>query len=410
MNKSFLSKLNTLLILSVLMVVVFATSAFSFWYEYDKVDGIIWLNEDASYPKDGWMFLDEDNDGLGYYYFFDEDGKLLVDTITPDYKIVNEKGRLIDNRTGKAVTFGSNANVAESSDSTGYKSAEDFLRKELGFSATSKDLRLAKLPETQTTTRKKNLNEIIVPGEKPQVLIGKNVVFHAEDEDYDPDIDRHVVNHITGGNEYSKKVNGTIFTKTKWTGVIALKGDGANFIATNEKNNFNRVKGKIATHYFTYSDRTTICTFSIWDVDNEEELYATSGFNYNGGINFDVTFFRTTVNRLRFELSVEGQYPKRVAYIKDLVFSFDRQAYKEELEELEEEAIIESMYLDSANIGTVSEAEVVDYDVDEDGQIIMKGNEDYAGPAFDKSFTATVSQAIAPDGTVINNLRPGKEG
>ena len=410
MKNKFFVKKRIFAILSIILVVVMATVAFSFWHEYEKVGGIIWLNEDASYPKDGWKFIDEDLDGLGYYYYFNKDGKLLVDTITPDYRIVNEKGQLIDNKTGKVISFSKNNSIVEGSDSTEYSNPSDFLKKELGYSATSQELKLADGDVTETSVVSKKQYNLMIPGEKPQVIIGQNVVFHAEDEYYDPDIDRKVVNHITGGSEYTKKTNGTIFNKSKWTGVIALKGDGANFVAKNEKNNFNRVKGKIATHYFTYSDRTTICTFSIWDVDNEENLYSTSAFNYNGGINFDVTFYKTTVNNLRFELNVEGQYPKRVVYIKDLVFSFDKQAYKEELEELEEEAIIESMYLDSANIGTVSEAEAVEYEVDEDGQLVSKGNEDYAGPAFDKTFTATQSEAIAPDGTVIRNMIPGKEG
>ena len=409
MKKRIFSKLNVFVVLSITLVVLITTIAFSFWYTYEKVGGIIWLYEDAFYPKDGWYFLDDDNDGLGYFYYFDKNGKLLIDTITPDYRIVNETGKLIDNKTGKPISFSVKNPTTETYDGEEYDSPTDFLKRELGFSAYSQELKLAKQPETKAPT-KNNGNNLIVPGEKPQVLIGKNVVFHSDDEYFDPEIDRKVVNHIISGNEYSKKVNGTIFNKTKWTGVIALKGDGANFIAANEKNNFNRVKGKIATHYFTYSDRTTICTFSIWDVDNEEELYATTGFNYNGGISFDVTFYKTKVSRLRFELSVEGQYPKRVVYIKDLTFSFDKQAFKEEQDELAEEAEIEAIYLASANIGTVSEAEAEDYELDEDGQIIMKGNEDYAGPAFDKSFTATQSEAIAPDGTVIRYMIPGKEG
>ena len=414
MEKKYLTKNRIFVVLITIFVLLLATASFAFWYEYDKVGGIIWLNEDASYPKDGWMYLDEDSDGAGYFYYFEEDGKLLIDTITPDYRVVNEKGQLIDNKTGKPITFSTNKDSSGSSNNSGIYRPTDFLKRELGYSASSQELKLAKGINTDTdenvTIVSKKQYTYTLPGEKPQVIIGKNVVFHAEDEYYDPDIDRKVVNHITGGSEYTKKTNGTIFNKTKWSGVIALKGDGSYFIAKNEKNNFNRIKGKIATHYFTYSDRTTICTLTISDPENEEDLYTTSGFNYNSGINFDITFFKTRVNNLRFELSVEGQYPKRVAYIKDLVFGFDKQAYKDELEELEEEAIIESMYLDAANIGTVSEAEEVEYELDEDGQAIVKGNEDYAGPAFDKLFTATVSEAIAPDGTVIRNIIPGKEG
>lgn len=50
----------------------------------------------TNFPKDKWEVIDEDNDGIGYKYYFDKEGFLLIDTITPDYKIVDEKGRELD--------------------------------------------------------------------------------------------------------------------------------------------------------------------------------------------------------------------------------------------------------------------------------------------------------------------------
>lgn len=399
MNKRIINKSNIFILMLTISVFSISTVGFSFWYLYDKINGYIWLNQDASYPKDGWYFLDDNDDGRGSYYYFDKDGKLLMDTITPDYRVVNEYGQLIDNKTGKVVYLPTDQNVELSTEEQQYQLPSEFLKKRDDF-----------IGAAAMAVLNANANQAAtVPTQNAQVIIGQNVVFHAEDEYYDPDIDRKVVNHITEGNNYSKKVNGTTFTKIKWTNVISLKGDGAYFVAKNEKNNFNRIKGRIATHYFTYSDRTTICRFSIIDPDSDDEIYSTSSFNYNSGISFDVTFYKTQVSRLRFELSVEGQYPTRVCYIKDLQFGFDKKAYDEEMEELAEEEIVESMYRVAANIGTVSEVEFIEEEYDENGDLIEKGNDDTAGPAFDRTLTATQSTTEGPGGGAMRTIIPGRE-
>lgn len=409
MKNNILKKINSkksVFILAVTMSIVFmATMNFAMWLDSKELGGYVWMNEDGSYPTNGWMFIDDNNDGVGSYYCFNKEGVLLVDTITEDYRVVNELGQLIDNASGQPVYIFVDNELAEGEGQINYVLPKEFLKKDNSFDGHAV---LKKIDLPANFFNPNAVAETTTEAPKSQILIGENVVLRKENEYYDPNISRRVENHIISGNSYTKKTSGTIFTKTKWSGVTALKGDGAYFIAKNEKNNFNRVKGKIATHYFTYSDRTTTCAFSIWDVDNEELLYSTSSFNYNNGVSFDVIFYKTLVNNLRFELSVSGEYTSRIAYIKDLVFGFDKQAYKEELEELEEESIIEAMYMEGANISTVSE--IVEYETNEEGEKVEKGNEDYAGPAFDKDFHATRSDIVAPDGSIVKSLIPAKEG
>ena len=64
-----------------------------------KDKNIRWLYSDfdtTRFPKNKWEIIDEDGDSIGYNYYFDKDGYLLIDTITPDYKIVDGKGREVD--------------------------------------------------------------------------------------------------------------------------------------------------------------------------------------------------------------------------------------------------------------------------------------------------------------------------
>lgn len=52
------------------------------WYQAD----------DGSYPASSWHLIDSDGDGLVENYYFDSNGYLLTDTITPDGFQVNEDG------------------------------------------------------------------------------------------------------------------------------------------------------------------------------------------------------------------------------------------------------------------------------------------------------------------------------
>lgn len=49
-------------------------------------------NGDGTYARDGWQWIDGDNDGTAEYYYFDSEGWMLSDTITPDGNRVNADG------------------------------------------------------------------------------------------------------------------------------------------------------------------------------------------------------------------------------------------------------------------------------------------------------------------------------
>ena len=70
------------------------------WQQNEK--GWWWQNNDGSYPAGRWVLLDGNSDGTAEYYYFNQEGYLLTDTRTPDYRTVNADGALL--RNGQAVT------------------------------------------------------------------------------------------------------------------------------------------------------------------------------------------------------------------------------------------------------------------------------------------------------------------
>jgi hypothetical protein len=156
---------------------------------------------------------------------------------------------------------------------------------------------------------------------------------------------------------------------------MALKGTGATITFENPSNNFNKLKGRIATHNFSYSDRTTICTLYIFSDDDGEELLATSEFNYNSGTSFECNFPKKT-KAIRFELEVTGQYTSRVCYLRNCEYGFDREAYEEELYDDD----VEAEY--RRRVGTESDAEYDDGEYGEDeegfvglGEVALEGED-----------------------------------
>lgn len=380
-------------------ILFFRNDTFAKWLFVESENGIMWLNDDNTYPKDTWYIIDDDGDGIGYYYNFDDMGRVLIDTITDDYRIVDNMGRrtLLD---GSPEAVNMNSNEA--------KNMTDDERAALDFYAAAQKGEAGTITGFTSQGSISNVLDSAMPTvagantNDGNVIIGKNVVIKETEAFYDPTIDRHCVEYIKGGNNYSKKVNGTTFTKVKWKEVIALKGTGASIEIENPKNNFNRIRGKIATHYFTYTDRTTMCTLTVFD-EAGTEYFSTTNFNYNAGANIDFTFPKRT-KKLKFELTVDGQYSSRVAYIKDLSFYFNKAAYEEEMEEDEWESLRrENGYNEIVEEEIVYEDEE-EYDSeeseDEDREETTKSSNDSSqGPSFDKALTATSSNAIAPDGS-----------
>ena len=48
--------------------------------------------EGGAYAANGWVWLDGNRDGIWERYYFDDDGWLLTDTVTPDGYRVNRDG------------------------------------------------------------------------------------------------------------------------------------------------------------------------------------------------------------------------------------------------------------------------------------------------------------------------------
>lgn len=416
MMKSRLNMKIKLIALVFVFMFCININTFSFWLYSDVHNGIAWINADLSFPSNQWYLIDDDGDGVGYYYYFDENGMMLMDNIAPDYRIVNEFGqRLLMN--GEIETVGSVIKTDEgvfidenNEDSELYKLAQKNNMVSLMSNQTIANELVEKVKENEFNITS-NLDKDI----SASVILGKNVVIVEEKETFDPTIDRDVTKYIQKSSNFSKKVNGTTFTKVKWKGAMALKGNEAYVDFENPQNNFNRIRGRVATHHFSYSDRTTICSIEVFA--DGEDVTTISGFDYNGGISFDVIFPRKT-KTLRLYLSVEGQYPTRTVYLRDVKYSFNKSAFKEELEEDEEKAEWERILREADpnykpdsefdTMETETEAESEE-ETDEDGNTKSTNDTDSkSGPSFDSSLNATKSEALGPDGQSERRLIPAK--
>ena len=318
-----------------------------------KDKNIRWLYSDydiTRYPKDKWEIIDEDNDNVAYNYYFDKDGYLLIDTITPDYKIVDSKGREVDYNL-KPIKYEINKNIVEE------ESVKD----------------------TNSITDLYNL-----PKKEPsKVLIGKGVVLRKQERIYDTTINKDVINYTSSADRFIKETKGTIYNETRWKKCSSLKGNGGYVVFDNPQNNFNKITGYIATQYNTFDDDNTICTLKVYDadlydkydiehhLDDLDEIYENNSFNNTDAIRFNFTFDRS-IKRLRFEIEAEGNYKNRTCYLKDLRYGFSKVAFKEELErKKEDEEDIEEL----KRLGIYVEDFTSFYAIDEDGEIIYEDEE-----------------------------------
>ena len=258
------------------------------------------------YPKSSWLLIDSDLDGYGYNYYFNDKGKMLVDTVAPDYRIVDAYGREIDEDLEPIVYKVEISSVSE-------LGTEPIVK----YGLTSDGI-------------------ILSPG----------VTLKEKSKYYDNQMNRNVIDYIDSSLRFKKTTNGTIYDGSKWKSVSSLRADGGYVIFNNPNNNFNKVIGKITTQELSNKDdEETICTLYVYDADLYdlyrgyedllEPLYETSAFNYNEPLDFNFTFYRT-VKRLRFQIETVGDNKLRTCYLKDLRYGFNNARYKEELEEVKE--------------------------------------------------------------------------
>lgn len=57
-----------------------------------------YANEDGTYAENGWYWLDGNKDGVAECYYFDSQGWMLADTMTPDGYTVNADGAWTQNQ------------------------------------------------------------------------------------------------------------------------------------------------------------------------------------------------------------------------------------------------------------------------------------------------------------------------
>ena len=261
------------------------------------------------YPKNSFIVVDEDLDGYGYIYYFNDKGKLLVDTVSPDYRVIDKYGREVD------------------------EDLEPILYK----------VELVNYENVSTSS------DVQIRGHiSNQIILSKGVTLKEKSKFYDNQMNRHVIDYINSSLRFKKTTNGTIYDGSKWKSVSSLRDDGGYAVFNNPKNNFNKMVGKIAMQKIGSKDDTgTECTLYVYDADLYEmykdyeymidPLFETSAFNYSEPLDFSFTFYRT-VKRLRFQIETSGSSKLRTCYLKDLRYGFSNLKYKEELEEAKENA------------------------------------------------------------------------
>ncbi|GLB30659.1 hypothetical protein LAD12857_25820 [Lacrimispora amygdalina] len=79
---------------SLLSISVASTAMAGTWKQ--DSEGWRWKEDDHTYTASAWKWIDSDKDGMAECYYFDGDGILLTDTVTPDGHTVNENGAWTD--------------------------------------------------------------------------------------------------------------------------------------------------------------------------------------------------------------------------------------------------------------------------------------------------------------------------
>ena len=91
--------------------VLFSLTVFAAgWRQVESADGQRWRyeNEDGSYVTSGWHWLDGNRDKTAECYYFDSEGWMASDTVTPDGYQVNADGAWVENGGVMARTLEEN--------------------------------------------------------------------------------------------------------------------------------------------------------------------------------------------------------------------------------------------------------------------------------------------------------------
>ena len=87
MRKGFIKVLTVTVLLSMLA----SSTVFAGEWKSDN-NGWWYQNDDGSYPANTWQWIDGNKDGVSESYYFNENGYMLANTVTPDNYTVNADG------------------------------------------------------------------------------------------------------------------------------------------------------------------------------------------------------------------------------------------------------------------------------------------------------------------------------
>ena len=115
---------------SLLISTVTVTTSYAGSWQNDG-RGWWWLEDNVSYPANAWCWLDGNQDGVSECYYFDGNGYMLANTVTPDGYQVNGNGAWIVN--GSVQTKGRNGGKLTPEEATNiiynYNNNSDYLQK-----------------------------------------------------------------------------------------------------------------------------------------------------------------------------------------------------------------------------------------------------------------------------------------
>lgn len=90
-----MKKIIKLFAITSLLSISMTSAAFAgVWKQ--NTHGWWWQEVDEPYPASTWKWIDSNEDGMAECYYFDENGYLLTETVTPDGYNVNENGTWTD--------------------------------------------------------------------------------------------------------------------------------------------------------------------------------------------------------------------------------------------------------------------------------------------------------------------------
>lgn len=105
---------SNLFLTALAMSLAMYTTAFAGSWQQNEA-GSWWQNDDGTYPANCWQWIDDNGDGIAESYYFDANGYLQRDTITPDHYTVNSNGAWTVNGTVQTQTISSNPQPAPAS-------------------------------------------------------------------------------------------------------------------------------------------------------------------------------------------------------------------------------------------------------------------------------------------------------